>query len=57
MIDVVVWCTGFQTALDCLEPLGAVMENGKVKVQGTHSVKEPPLWLVTPNRLIESPLT
>ncbi len=46
MIDAVIWCTGFKPALDFLEPLGVVMENGKVEVQRTHSVKEPRLWLV-----------
>ena len=46
MIDAVIWCTGFQPSLDFLEPLGVVLENGKVEVKGTHSVKEPRLWLV-----------
>ena len=45
-IDAVIWCTGFKPALDFLEPLGVVTENGKVEVQRTHSVKEPRLWLV-----------
>jgi putative flavoprotein involved in K+ transport len=45
-IDAVVWCTGFTPALDFIKPLGVVEENGKVTVQGTHSIKEPRLWLV-----------
>lgn len=46
MIDVVMWCTGFQPAIDFLKPLGVVTENGRVEVIGTRSVKEPRLWLV-----------
>lgn len=46
MINAVIWCTGFKPAFDFLEPLGVVEANGKVEVQGTHSVKEPRLWLV-----------
>ncbi len=45
-IDAVVWCTGFKPALDYLKPLDVVTENGKVEVEGTHSIKEPRLWLV-----------
>ena len=45
-VDAVVWCTGFKPALDFLKPLGVVEENGKVEVNGTHSIKEPRLWLV-----------
>jgi putative flavoprotein involved in K+ transport len=45
-IDAVIWCTGFKPALDFLEPLGVVEENGKVEVKNTRSIKEPRLWLV-----------
>lgn len=46
MIDVVIWCTGFQPALEILKPLSIVEKNGKVEMKGTHSIKEPRLWLV-----------
>jgi cation diffusion facilitator CzcD-associated flavoprotein CzcO len=45
-IDAVIWCTGFEPAVDFLKPLGVVEENGKVEVEGTRSVKEPRLWMV-----------
>lgn len=45
-IDAVIWCTGFNSALDHLAPLGVVENNGRVKVSGTRSEKEPNLWLV-----------
>lgn len=45
-IDAVIWCTGFKSALDHLAPLGVVEDNGRVKVSGTRSEKEPNLWLV-----------
>lgn len=45
-IDAVIWCTGFQPALDHLQPLGVVTENNRVEVKGTHSIKESRLWLV-----------
>lgn len=45
-IDAVIWCTGFQPALDHLAPLGVLDENGKIDIDGTRSVHEPRLWLV-----------
>jgi putative flavoprotein involved in K+ transport len=45
-IDAVIWSTGFRPALDFLKPLGVLTDNGKVEVKGTHSIKEPRLWLV-----------
>jgi cation diffusion facilitator CzcD-associated flavoprotein CzcO len=45
-IDAVIWCTGFKPALDHLKPLDVVEPNGRVKVSGTRSEKEPNLWLV-----------
>lgn len=46
MIDAVIWCTGFKPALEHLRALGVLEENGRIKVEGTRSVKEPRLWLV-----------
>jgi putative flavoprotein involved in K+ transport len=45
-IDAVVWCTGFRPALDHLRPLGVVEEDGRVRLQGNRSTREPRLWLV-----------
>jgi putative flavoprotein involved in K+ transport len=45
-VDAVVWCTGFRPALDHLRPLGVVEPGGRVRVEGTRSVREPMLWLV-----------
>jgi cation diffusion facilitator CzcD-associated flavoprotein CzcO len=45
-VDAVIWCTGFQPALDHLHPLGIAGEDGRVRVEGTRSVVEPRLWLV-----------
>ncbi|HEX6369749.1 MAG TPA: ArsO family NAD(P)H-dependent flavin-containing monooxygenase [Longimicrobium sp.] len=45
-VDAVVWCTGFRPALDHLRPLGVVEPDGRVRVEGTRSVREPMLWLV-----------
>lgn len=45
-IDVVIWCTGFKPALDHLDRLGVLNDEGRVDVDGTHSVREPRLWLV-----------
>ncbi len=45
-LDAVIWCTGFRPALGHLRPLGVVGPGGRVQVQGTHSVREPGLWLV-----------
>ena len=45
-IDTVIWCTGFQTALDHLVPLGIVDESGQVATNGARSIREPRLWLI-----------
>ncbi|SIR95701.1 ArsO family NAD(P)H-dependent flavin-containing monooxygenase [Pseudomonas sp. A214] len=45
-VDVVIWCTGFRPALQHLEPLGVLNAEGRVDVDGTHSIQEPRLWLV-----------
>lgn len=45
-VDAVVWCTGFRAALEHLRPLGVVEPDGRVRVEGTRSVREPMLWLV-----------
>lgn len=45
-VDAVIWCTGFKPALEHLRPLGIIKENGRVETIGTHSTKEPKLWLV-----------
>ena len=45
-VDVVIWCTGFRPALQHLEPLGVINIEGRVEVEGTHSIHEPRLWLV-----------
>lgn len=44
-VDAVIWCTGFRPALSHLEPLG-VVDDGRVRVNGTRSVDEERLWLV-----------
>ena len=44
-IDAVIWCTGFQPALDHLEPLGVIEQNGQVQVTEGQASKEPRLWL------------
>lgn len=45
-VDVVIWCTGFRPALQHLEALGVINTEGRVEVEGTHSIQEPRLWLV-----------
>lgn len=45
-IDAVIWCTGFRPALDHLRPLDVVEEDGRVRLEGNRSVREPRLWLV-----------
>ncbi|PMZ87078.1 MULTISPECIES: ArsO family NAD(P)H-dependent flavin-containing monooxygenase [unclassified Pseudomonas] len=45
-VDAVIWCTGFRPALQHLDSLGVVNAEGRVEVEGTHSTKEPSLWLV-----------
>lgn len=45
--DAVIWCTGFQPALDHLAPLGLPDPGtGRIAVNGTRSVDEPRLWLL-----------
>jgi cation diffusion facilitator CzcD-associated flavoprotein CzcO len=44
--DGVIWCTGFRPALEHLRGLDVIENDGKVKVQGNRSIKEPHLWLV-----------
>lgn len=45
-MDVVIWCTGFSPALDHLNSLGIVGQDGKVAVNENRSVASPNLWLV-----------
>ena len=45
-LDAVIWCTGFEAALDHLTPLGIVEPNGRIAVDGTRARREPMLWLV-----------
>lgn len=45
-VDVVIWCTGFRPALQHLDSLGVIDTQGRVEVDGTHSIQEPRLWLV-----------
>lgn len=45
-VDVVIWCTGFRPALQHLDSLGVIDTEGRVEVDGTHSIQEPRLWLV-----------
>jgi putative flavoprotein involved in K+ transport len=46
VVDAVIWCTGFEPALEHLRPLGVIDETGRIAVKGTRSIKEPRLWLV-----------
>ena len=45
-IDAVIWCTGFRPALDHLRPLDVAEADGRVRLNGNRSVREPRLWLV-----------
>ena len=45
-IDAVIWCTGFRSSLEHLEPLGVIGDDGRVDTKGTRSVLERRLWLV-----------
>lgn len=45
-IDAVVWCTGFQPALDHLKQLDIFDETGRVACEDTRSTRVPGLWLV-----------
>ncbi|WP_026167028.1 ArsO family NAD(P)H-dependent flavin-containing monooxygenase [Novosphingobium nitrogenifigens] len=44
-VDAVIWCTGFRPALDHLSGLDVVESDGKVRLEGQQSIKEPRLWL------------
>jgi len=44
--DAVIWCTGFRASLNHLSSLNIIEPNGKIQTNGTHSIKEPKLWLV-----------
>lgn len=44
--DAVIWCTGFQPALDHLAPLGVLDAAGKIALDGTRAAAMPGLWLV-----------
>ena len=45
-IDAVIWCTGFRPALEHLRPLGVIEPDGRVRTEGTRSLREPLLWLI-----------
>jgi putative flavoprotein involved in K+ transport len=45
-IDAVIWCTGFRPSLGHLRPLGVIERDGRIKTDGTRTVREPRLWLV-----------
>lgn len=44
-VEAVIFCTGFRPALDHLKPLG-VVENGKVRTEGTRAKEMEGVWLV-----------
>jgi len=44
--DVILWCTGFRSALDHLAPLGVRVSGGGIRMDGTRVVAEPRLHLV-----------
>lgn len=44
-VDAIIWCTGFHPALQHLSSLGVVEADGKVRLEGQQSIKEPCLWL------------
>lgn len=45
-VDVVIWCTGFEPAIEHLRSLGVVEADGRVAVVGNRSTKESRLWLM-----------
>ncbi len=45
-IDAVIWCTGFRPALEHLQPLEVIEDEGRVNVEGTRALRQPGLWLV-----------
>lgn len=44
-VDAVIWCTGFQPALQHLVSLNIIEDDGRVEVHNQRAVKEPRLWL------------
>jgi len=44
--DAIIWCTGFRASLKHLAELNIIEADGKIKTNGTQSIKEPRLWLV-----------
>jgi cation diffusion facilitator CzcD-associated flavoprotein CzcO len=44
-VDAIIWCTGFRPALQHLTNLDVVEADGKVRLDGQQSIKEPRLWL------------
>ncbi len=44
--DAVIWCTGFRASLNHLASLNIIEPDGKIHTNGTHSIKEPRLWLI-----------
>lgn len=44
-IDAIIWCTGFEPALEHLAPLGVIEEDGKILTEQGQALKEPRLWL------------
>lgn len=44
-VDAIIWCTGFRPALQHLAHLDVVEADGKVRLDGQQSIKEPRLWL------------
>jgi len=43
--DAIIWCTGFKPALDYLQGLGVLEEDGRVLNENGRSLKQPRLWL------------
>ena len=44
-VDAIIWCTGFRPALDHLDGLGVIEDDGRILVDGQRSTKEKRLWL------------
>lgn len=45
-IDAIIWCTGFKSKLDHLEPLDVINNEGRIDTKDSQSLKCPGLWLV-----------
>lgn len=43
-VDAVIWCTGFRPVLQHLANLDVVEPDGKVRLEGLQSIREPRLW-------------